>query len=180
MDNRLGPLCKVVDLSRYQGLWYELVRSKGIPFEPPGTTDVTARYSYVDNNFSILNRARIGGQPVQWEAKVERINNQYNSEFTLNSNMGRATYRILALGKDYDWAVVSNGEDNKMVWVLSRTPRRETAFYQELFPMLSDHFGVDPKTLEYTVHTEAPTTAVSGVVVSRRGEDYVITVNSEL
>jgi lipocalin len=34
-----------------------------------------------------------------------------------------ADYRVLALGDDYEWALVSAGRSDKYLWILSRTEK---------------------------------------------------------
>lgn len=143
-----------VDLKRYSGLWYEIARSRGIPFEPPGTTDVTAEY-VVDKStgaLSITNRALANGRPVSWSTRVVRVDGPYNARLVLEGPRA-PMYRILELDfENYQWAVVAGSESSLWVWILSREPRMDRKLYLRLTSLLEDQHGFDPRTLEITPH----------------------------
>ena len=164
MDDILPEIRDTVDLQRFAGRWYEVERSQGIPFEPDGTTDVRAIYSWDGRTFGIRNEALLNGRPIYWETRVKRIVNAYNSRFVIEVPLppGARTvagpregiYRILMLDmRDYQWAVVASGERENWIWVLSRERLMTRQQWDTIHAVLEDHFGVDLRTLVYTAHT---------------------------
>nr|WP_205742535.1 lipocalin family protein [Halomonas borealis] len=121
------------DAERYLGRWYEVARLDH-SFEE-GLDCVTADYSQRDDGrIRVTNRgidlaageADIAegkaypiGEPGQGRLKVSFFGPFY------------AGYNILALGDDYDWALVA-GPDRDYLWILSRTPELPASTYQAL------------------------------------------------
>lgn len=165
MDGVSPELRIAISLERFSGRWYETARTRGIPFEPRGTTDVTATYSWDGRTFGIHNEALLNCQPISWHTKVKRIDNAFNTRFIIevppppgtNLPAGEGVYRILMLDTDeYKWAVVASGERDGWVWVLSREQLMTPDRWRNIFDRLEREFGYDPRRLEYTVHTRQP------------------------
>lgn len=86
-----------LDVVRYAGVWYELARSKDIPFEV-GAQNVRATYTWDGTTFHITNDATVDGKPIQWKASASRID---GNVLTLDNG---AAYRILMF--DPNWKSV--------------------------------------------------------------------------
>ena len=110
-----------LDLKRYMGRWYEIARydhsfernmehcEAFYSLEPNGK--ILVRNSGVDAKTGLLRttdgKAKLGKQP-----------GQLRVSFFL---FFYSDYNILALGEDYDWALVGS-KSPKYLWILSRTP----------------------------------------------------------
>ena len=110
-----------LDLKRYMGRWYELARydhrferdmercEAYYSLEPDGK--IAVRNSGIDTKTGLLRitdgRAKLGKYP-----------GQLRVSFFL---FFYSDYNILALGEDYDWALVGSSSQ-KYLWILSRTP----------------------------------------------------------
>ena len=135
-----------VDLSRYMGTWYEIAR---FPFkQQEGCHNTTATYSLnPDNTVKVVNRCRKGGfagpeSTAIAKAKVADTvsNTKLKVKFFVLAPWG--DYWIIRLGKDYEYAVVSQ-PDRKYLWILSRTPVMEDPLYGDIVRGLkADDFDV--------------------------------------
>lgn len=110
-----------LDIKRYMGRWYELARydhrfernmercEAFYTLEPDGR--IAVRNSGIDSKTGLLRitdgRAKLGKQP-----------GQLRVSFFL---FFYSDYNILALGDNYDWALVGSSSP-KYLWILSRTP----------------------------------------------------------
>lgn len=156
MQTVLPELREVVDLQRYAGCWYELVRTKDIPFEPPSMTDVRAVYTWDGERFGITNHGFYRGEWRKWSTQVKRITNGWNTRLEIMQPGAPVVgiYRILMLDtQDYQWAVVAGGDDNRYVWVLARERLQTKRWWAEVFRQLEQDFGINLDTLMHTPHT---------------------------
>ena len=110
-----------LDLKRYMGRWYEIARydhrfernmercEAFYAIEPDGK--IAVRNSGIDAKTGMLRitdgKAKLGKKP-----------GQLRVSFFL---FFYSDYNILALGEDYDWALVGS-KSPKYLWILSRTP----------------------------------------------------------
>ena len=110
-----------LDLKRYMGRWYELARfdhrfernmercEAFYAIEPDGM--IAVRNSGIDSKTGLLRitdgKAKLGKKP-----------GQLRVSFFL---FFYSDYNILALGEDYDWALIGS-KSPKYLWILSRTP----------------------------------------------------------
>ena len=110
-----------LDLRRYMGRWYELARfdhrfernmercEAFYTIEPDGM--IAVRNSGIDAKTGMLRitdgKAKLGKKP-----------GQLRVSFFL---FFYSDYNILALGEDYDWALIGS-KSPKYLWILSRTP----------------------------------------------------------
>ena len=155
----LPELREPVNLHRYAGLWYELARTRDIPFEPVGITDVQANYTWDGTTFGITNTALLPtGKPLSWTTDVTRVLNASSTRFEIvaGPQRTRGLYRILMLDPDYQWVVVAGGDDNRWIWVLAREQTLSSEQWKTLFAHLEDYYNVDLRTIEYTKHTRPP------------------------
>ena len=111
------------ELERYLGTWYEIARYDH-SFER-GLTSVKAQYVRRDDGMiKVVNTgfdAKRGQQKeVIGKAKTTSAPGMLKVSFFW---IFYADYRVLALGDDYEWALVSAGRSDKYVWILSRTEK---------------------------------------------------------
>ncbi len=141
------------ELNRYLGKWYEIARFDH-SFER-GLTHVTAEYSLMDDGkIRVVNS---GNKPngkrkySKGKAKFTDSNDKHKRgelevAFFLNFY---APYRILVLGEDYDYALVSSGSD--YLWILSREPTLAPEVLQVLLDEAYNR-GFDTSALITVVH----------------------------
>jgi len=145
------PLATVpeVDLTRYAGQWYEIARYPNW-FEG-GCNGVTAEYTLRDDgSVGVLNICRTpeGAESSRIEGRAILSDPQQPGKLTVffaTAPVG-APYWILALGTNYEYAVVGD-PSRTFLWILSRTPTMDPAVYQSILDQLPD-WGYDPARLE--------------------------------
>lgn len=154
MDGVVPEIRVPIDLARYAGDWFEVARSRAIPFEPPGVSDVRAHYKWDGRTFSIRNEALIDNRVIEWSTVVTRIENEARTRFQVKTQGQSGVYRILMLDMDhYEWAVVGSDDVTNWVWVLCRQQLMPETRWLAILRHLEDYFNVDPCTLIYTPHT---------------------------
>lgn len=152
--NNLKPVDNF-ELKRYLGKWYEIGRYDH-SFEKD-LEEVTAEYSIrPDNKVKVLNsglstKEKMAGQEKEQlmnKSKEQSKERQYAEGYAVfngKSDKGEfkvtffwpffGLYRIVELGKDYEYAVVT-GYDYKYLWILSRTaklsPERQKSIVENL------------------------------------------------
>jgi apolipoprotein D and lipocalin family protein len=109
------------DLNRYLGRWYEIARLDNW-FER-GLSDVTAEYIPQNNGMiKVLNsgfNAKKGKRSqAVGRAKTTDVAGVLRVSFFW---IFYSDYRVLALGDNYEWALVGSGRSGKYLWILSRT-----------------------------------------------------------
>lgn len=130
-----------VDLSRYQGRWYEVARLPN-RFEEKCAGDVTAEYTLrPDGRITVLNscRKRDGqmsaaegvAKPAGREGPNSRLKVRFAPGYLSFLPFVWGDYQIIELAPDYAHAVVGS-PDRKYLWVLSRNPRMDEATYLRL------------------------------------------------
>lgn len=151
------PTVSELDLARYAGKWYEIARYPNW-FER-GCEGVTAEYTPRDDgSVGVLNicRSADGAETSRIEGRATRPDAAEPgrlSVFFATSPFG-APYWVLALGDDYEYAVV--GEPSRSTfWILSRTPRMDPAVYAALVAQMPD-WGYDADRLELVAQPESP------------------------
>ncbi len=148
-----APLATVpkVELTKYLGTWYEIARYPN-RFER-NCVGVTATYTLQPNGrLRVDNRARLhtlDGKPTQ------AIGTAYVADPASGAKLKvsffgpfYADYWIIALGADYDYAVVSE-PSRAYLWILSRTPTLPDARYAEIVAALRTQ-GFDTEKLVRT------------------------------
>lgn len=131
-----------VDLSRYAGLWYEIARYPN-SFQR-GCLGTTASYTLrEDGKIEVVNRCRNeDGSLRQVKGKAWSVS-QSNARLKVSFFWPfRGDYWIIALGENYDYAVVAT-PNRKLLWILSRSPQMEEALYEEIVQRLQAD-GFDP------------------------------------
>lgn len=123
-----------VDLERYQGRWYELVR-KPHSFEK-GMSHVVATYTLrPDGKIDVTNEGiKKGKRKVsRGKARTTDIPGQLMVTFFIFPG----EYNILEVAPDYSYSVVGGGSP-KYLWVLSRTPSLPKETMDGIFARLRD------------------------------------------
>ena len=139
-------LVQEFDLTRYMGKWYEIARLDH-RFER-GLNDVTAEYSLYDNGMvkvvnSGFDEERNVRRTVIGKAKETATPGLLRVSFFW---IFYSDYRILALGDNYEWALVASGRSHLYFWILSRI----SALPNDLFDHILDEVrkrGYDPEVM---------------------------------
>jgi len=121
-----------VDLTRYAGTWYEIARLPN-RFQAKCAGEVVATYALQpDGRIAVTNRCRTtAGDVTAATGVARRVDGQPPSVLQVRFAPAFLSflpavwgdYQILALGPEYDHAVVGT-PDRAYLWVLSRAPRR--------------------------------------------------------
>jgi len=135
-----------VDLSQYAGKWYEIARLPN-RFQKKCASEVTAVYSLVSNQLSVVNQCRLNnGQTDRAEGRA-RLADKSGANSKLEVRFAPAwlswlpavwgDYWIIGLAPDYSYSVVGT-PDRKYLWVLSRTPKMSEGLYQRIIKQAAD------------------------------------------
>lgn len=142
-----------VDIERYLGTWYEVA---SFPIRAQrGCVGTTATYSLRDDgDISVYNRCyedSFDGDVQDIEGKAWVDDGSTNAKLKVQFFWPfRSPYWIVDLDQDeYQWAVVS-GPDRDNLWILSRTPCLDQAFFEQLYARL-DGRGFDMSRLQTTL-----------------------------
>jgi apolipoprotein D and lipocalin family protein len=129
-----------VDLSRYQGKWYEIARFPN-RFEKSCAGDVTATYRLAtDGGINVLNECRkANGEIKRAEGKARKADKngptsklevRFAPAFLSFLPVVWGDYWVIALAPDYSYSVVGDSKRDYL-WILSRTPVMDEAVYQK-------------------------------------------------
>ena len=129
-----------VDLTRYAGTWYEIARLPN-RFQAKCAGEVVAAYELQsDGRIVVTNRCRTTTGDVTVATGIARrvdgrpasvLEVRFAPAFLSFLPAVWGDYQIIALGRDYDHAVVGT-PDRSYLWVLSRTPRMDAVLYRRL------------------------------------------------
>ena len=129
-----------VDLTRYAGTWYEIARLPN-RFQEKCAGEVVASYALrPDGRITVTNRCRTtDGETTVATGVARRVDGKPPSVLEVRFAPAFLSflpavwgdYQIIALGADYDHAVVGT-PDRAYLWVLSRTPQMDPALYRRL------------------------------------------------
>jgi apolipoprotein D and lipocalin family protein len=139
-----------VDLSRFQGKWYEIARlPRTTQTDCHGTTAFYAQGS--DGTLSFVNQCNVGGTtgPLKTVSMSAKVPDQtVPAKLALDVGGYTGDYWILEVGSNYEYAVV--GHPSRLYfWVLSRTPTLDPATMQGVLDRAqSNHF--DTTQIQYT------------------------------
>ena len=143
---------KPVELSRYQGLWYEYARYENrfeedceavtAEYRPLPAGDIavtnTCRKGSVDGPADVANgKAKPAGDPLGAKFKVSFFGP------ALMTN-----YWVLDRADDYSWAIVGEGS-GRFLWILTRRPHPPEALRSQLIARARS-LGYDTDMLRYT------------------------------
>lgn len=139
-----------VDLSRFQGKWYEIARL-------PRTTQTdchgtTAFYTQgPSGTLSLVNQCNVGGPtgPLNTVSMTATVTNSAEpAKLALSVGGFSGDYWILEVGSSYEYAVVGH-PSREYLWILSRTPTLDASTMQGVVNRAeSQHF--DTSRLEFT------------------------------
>jgi len=158
---RSTPLAVVpsVDYARYSGTWFEIARLPN-RFQAMCAGDVTATYvQRPDGRVGVTNRCRESSGRLREAAGVaRRVDGEPSSVLKVRFApailsflpMVWGDYQVLALGKDYDYAMVGS-PNRSYLWVLSRTPTIDPQVYRELVASAESQ-GFEVSALVETQH----------------------------
>jgi len=130
-----------VDLSRYEGRWYEIARLPN-RFEEKCAGDVSAEYALRGaGTLGVVNRCRRKDGRMTEAEGVARLADRLGPNSRLKVRFAPAflsflpfvwgDYQIMELAPDYSHALV--GEPGReYLWILSRTPRMDEETYRKL------------------------------------------------
>jgi apolipoprotein D and lipocalin family protein len=147
-----------VDLARYMGKWYEIAKYPN-RFQK-GCAGATAEYSLAPGGkgVEVVNRCveeGSGGKERSVRGKARIVDSETNAKLKVTFFWPfYGDYWILALGADYEYAVVGT-PDRKYLWFLARTP----SVGDDLFARLVEEArqqGFDPARIERSSPTSPP------------------------
>jgi Bacterial lipocalin len=144
------PVVDSVNINRYLGRWYEIARLPN-RFER-GLTCVTATYTLKTNGkIEVLNAGR-KLEDTQVESKAKGVAWIPNPKVPGKLKVRffwpfSGKYWILALDKDYRWAMVGD-DSRKYLWILSRTPTLDQSTIDMLLKQVQQQ-GFDAKKMEF-------------------------------
>lgn len=134
-----------LDLSRYEGLWYEVAK---IPnrFQKQCARGTTAEYALRDDGrITVVNRCiKDDGSTdeAQGVAKVVDMTSNAKLRVSFVSFLGWrpfwGDYWVIGLDADYRWAIIGT-PDRKYGWVLSRTPSLDADAMDAIFAIIEQN-----------------------------------------
>jgi apolipoprotein D and lipocalin family protein len=149
-----------VDLSRYEGRWYEVARLPN-RFEEKCAGDVTAEYARLaDGRLKVTNRCRKKDGRMTEAEGVARLADRKGPNSRLKVRFAPSflsflpfvwgDYQIIELAPDYSHALVGD-PGRKYLWILSRTPQLDEATFLKLSEAARSQ-GFDVSRLILTKH----------------------------
>jgi len=146
-----------VDLSRYQGLWYEIAK---IPnrFQDHCKANATAHYTLRDNGkMDVINRCLDqNGEYDEASGIAKGVDSQSNAELKvsflsfLGFSLFWGDYWIIELHPNYNYVVVGT-PDREYGWILSRSSGLSNVTRDLIDAKLRSQ-GYDPNDFENTKH----------------------------
>lgn len=121
-----------LDLNRYTGSWYEIVRKPH--FFEKGMSHVRATYTLQpDGKIEVLNEGIKNGKPKTIKGRARTTDNPGSLRVTFF--IFPSEYNILEVAPDYSYSVVG-GSKPSYLWVLSRTPTMDPATLEGIYGRL--------------------------------------------
>jgi len=140
-----------VELNRYLGTWYEIASYP--MFFQRGCTATQATYSLrSDGLIQVQNKCRKNSLEGPWksaEGVAKVVDQDTNAKLKVKFFLFWGDYWIIDLGKDYEYAVVSEPR-KKYLWILSRTRQMEKELFDDIGYRLKEK-GFDLKRLQMTL-----------------------------
>ena len=153
------------DVSRYAGQWFEIYRSKNIPFEKG--TDITATYTINENDGSVavVNKEWLP-QKKQWNqatgtASVDDPSVPAQLTVRFFRFLPGGNYQVMKTDYDNFSVVLSDNSwffgfyRRKYAWILARQPALPEPTVTECFNILQS-VGLEKNDFVKTSHGEAP------------------------
>lgn len=143
-----------VDLNKYAGKWYEIARYPN-KFQKKCVGEVTAEYKLKGKEeVTVTNKClEKNGKTDTAVGKAKIVDEKSNAKLEVRFAPSWLSwlpqvwgdYWIIDLDKDYQYAAV--GDPNRdYLWILSRTPKLDTATYQNILRRV-EKMGFDPNKL---------------------------------
>lgn len=151
---RVPEPAKAIEVSRYTGKWYELVRYEN-SFEKD-CEGVTAEYAELPNgNVEVVNTCREGAVdgPVRvsrGEAKIADQTSRAKLKVSFFGPFFFGDYWVLDRADDYAWAIVGE-PSGRYLWILARNPRPSTSERESLIDRAAA-LGYDRSLMRQTTH----------------------------
>lgn len=148
---KIGTVCDV-DLTRYQGTWYEIARLPH-PFEKD-MEQVTAHYTLKKNgSVEVVNTGVRNGKTQTIKGKAAVVDPGCSGKLSVQFfPFLKSTYRIIALDKvNYDYALVTSSRKSYL-WLLARTPVLDDGITAELVST-AKKMGFNVKKLIWVKHS---------------------------
>jgi apolipoprotein D and lipocalin family protein len=153
-----------VDLGRYIGRWYELARYPN-RFQTDCRKSVANYTLRADGKVGVTNECSKGqsGEISRVEGEAEVVDSETWAKLKVNfvptwmrwTGVGWGDYWIIDLGKDYEYAVVSEPK-REYLWILSRTPELPKAKWDGIIAGLKQKGFTDFSKLIVTDSPSAP------------------------
>ncbi len=143
----LPPLAAVehVDLDRYMGKWYEIARYPNW-FQKDCASGSSATYTKMeDGTIDVCNECvAADGAARSMKGKMWSADPKGNAKLKVRFFWPfTGDVWILALGRDYEYAVVGH-PSRRSLWILARTPQISEELYAELVEKIRGmHFDVE-------------------------------------
>lgn len=136
-----------VDLNKYSGTWYEIARYPN-SFEKD-CEYVTATYTPKSKHVEVINACTRSKGRNEIKGKAFPVKGSENTKLKVQFFWPfRGGYWIIALDKDYQWALVGSPSKNYF-WILSRTPKIDDKLINHLHEIMISE-GYNPEKLHYT------------------------------
>jgi len=128
-----------VDVAKYLGRWYEVARYPN--WFQENYYSVTADYELaIDGSINVINRCKEGGLDGKLKKAVgtaKIVDEQTNAKLKVLFYWPfYGNYWIIALGDDYEYAVVSEPK-RQYLWIMSRSPIMKRLQYEKLIKFLA-------------------------------------------
>ena len=123
------------DLKRYLGKWYEIARIEN-EFSPK-MDKVVAHYNLNDNgSIQVNNSGYVDDNFIQIVGHAITTENKSILKVSFFPGI-YSDYRILALGENYEYALVG-GDKDTYLWILSRTPDLDEDIIKDLIQVAKE------------------------------------------
>lgn len=108
------------DITKFAGRWYELAH---IPTDfENDMTRVTADYSILENgDIEVINTGFVNGEQRTITGVAKLTEDKYTLKLSFPYSTEEFDYKIIALSKDYEYAIIGSGDKDKL-WILGRKP----------------------------------------------------------
>ena len=146
-----------IDLHQYEGVWFEIARSKSFMFDN-GCECTTADYTLLSaTEVQVNNTCSKTGPGGKRTGAVGKGTVAGPGKLMVSFggvSLFKAPYEIVALGSNYDWAVVVSCTSSLFfaqsdVWILSRTPTLSTGVLTSIMADINK-MGFDTSDLVLT------------------------------
>jgi len=147
-----------VDLTKYSGTWYEIARLP-LFFERHCYCSTATYTAQPDGSFDIENSCRwkapngelqlSNSRAVPTDSAIDGTKTTGNFEIKYSSVPFSFTYKVLALDKDYQYAMVGTSKKSHL-WILSKTKTMSDDVYYKLVDQaLAEGFDVSKILMSY-------------------------------